>query len=485
MKFSIKNSLRSRSVKYGGYATLFSAAVLATLVVVNLIVQQVPAQIDLSGNKLFTLSEQTKNVIDSIEQPITIYGLFSVGNEPAELLEVMRRYEASSSKISLKLVDPDTNPGFAAKYAPDEGGSLRAGSLVIESGPRWKAIDYLDLLNVSYQDPYNPQVQSYAFEQRITNALMFVATGRTPKIYQVAGHREYTLDALGLTQMVENENYTIESLNLITAPAVPEDAELLFVLSPKQDFTEDEAEKLRAYLERAGHVLFLLDFLPGSELPVLSGLLESYGVRYGHNAIVMEGDPERYYRSQYGANPFWIFPQFETHDITGPLVTDDQVVLMPEVVPIERADLVRRTLEVTPLLVTSRNSWVRTDFNSSSMERIPSDRIGPIPIAVAVSEQPTYLDDRTLKLVAIGNSQFLSPQLNMQMIPGNTNFFMNAVSWTADRTESISIRPKSLFVFPMRLTGPQVLIFAGLFTVLIPLVILATGLVVWLRRRHL
>ena len=89
------------------------------------------------------------------------------------------------------------------------------------------------------------------------------------------------------------------------------------------------------------------------------------------------------------------------------------------------------------------------------------------------------------RILVMGNARFMGSIYPFGFIPGNRDFFLNAVGWLQNQDESLSIRPKTTLQFPMQLTGTQVLIFGGLFVIIVPLGILIAGLVIWLRRRHL
>ena len=71
------------------------------------------------------------------------------------------------------------------------------------------------------------------------------------------------------------------------------------------------------------------------------------------------------------------------------------------------------------------------------------------------------------------------------LLKGNSEFFLNAVSWVNARSETISIRAKSLFKLPLRMSALQAVLFSGIFAILLPAVILILGLVIHLKRRHL
>ncbi|MFQ3619534.1 MAG: Gldg family protein, partial [Spirochaetales bacterium] len=108
-------SLQTKRVRYGGYAALLTLALILGLMLLNLIVQQFSPQIDLTKNKLFSLSEQTLQVLEKIDTPVTIYGLWEPGKESRQIKEVLDKYVAKNKNIRLEVVDPDKNPGLVAR----------------------------------------------------------------------------------------------------------------------------------------------------------------------------------------------------------------------------------------------------------------------------------------------------------------------------------------------------------------------------------
>ena len=471
------DSLKTRKFRYGGYATLVTVAVVVAIIIVNLIVQQVPAELDMTESQLFSLSEQTMKVIDSLDQDVTIYGLYEVGNEPAQIVEVLRRYERASDRISLQFIDPDTSPAFVQQY-DEEGRGLSQNTVIVAGAQNYRAISGSDLFSVSYQNPNQPRVMGVQIEKRITNALLYIASGFTPVVYQLTGHGERTPAEFGLVDTIEKENYRLESLNLLTEPAVPDDAEALIVVSPLEDITETEADRIREYLDDAGRGFFMVDFSV-RDYPVLNDLLRSYGVEF-RNGLVMEGN-----NNNYAGNNLNLVPELANHDILDPIRSARLPVLIPYARPIATSEIRRRTLEFEPLLTTTEDSWIRTNYDDNSSSRSPEDESGPATIAMAVYDRPEEVGTRTTRLVLVGSAQYLGTIFPFGQIPGNIDFFMNSLTWLQNRTDAISIRAKSLIRFPMRLTNLQALIYSGIVVLVIPLGILVAGLVVWLRRRHL
>ena len=287
-----------------------TAIVLAILVVVNLVVDQISFKVDLTQNQIFSLSDQTKQILKNLDQEINIIGLYETGKENVLFDEILQKYRAESKYINIDYVDPVKNPTFSSKYTKD-GETLREGSYIVECGDRFKVIDNYDLINYRTTQYGQWYAESLAVEQQITSAIHYVTAEELPTIYLVTGHLEDRLP-YDLRKQMELENYEIKELSLLTEEKVPEDADILMFISPKRDMTEDEAEKVRQYLENKGRAIFFMELVE-NELPNFEAVLKSYGVGL-NKALVIEGDNSRYWQS-----PAWIIPKLETHDITRPM----------------------------------------------------------------------------------------------------------------------------------------------------------------------
>ena len=475
-----KNFFRDKRVRFGGYAALITIAAVVVFIVVNLIFQQLHLQADMTDNKMFTLSTQTKRLLESLENDVTIYGLYKTGQESTNVVEVINKYEKVSKKVNFVSIDPDKNPVLLSKYDKEQKG-LMPGSLIVESNDFFRIISAAELYDVSYTQQGQARVMGFKAEQRITDALLYVTSGYTPKIYQLTGHGEFSLLQLGLQTTILKENYELEELNLLTTPNVPEDADIVLLLSPEFDLSEAETEALRVFLENDGSAMFFLDFY-NIEIPMLNSLLASYGVEI-KRGIVMESDRGYLYNTD---NPYLIAPKIESHEITQPLLDNDLTILMPFNMAVQTVELLKREISIVPLLRTSGSSWNRNNLENSSLQRSSEDEKGPFDIVVAIRKKKVMADDpEGYRLIVSGNAKFLGAIPPFGTLKSNLDFFLNGLAWLNKRSESISIRSKSLFQMPLQMSGTMQLVYAGIFVVLIPLGLLIAGLVVWLRRRHL
>ncbi len=476
-------SLKSSKFRHGGYATLMILAVVAVIVAVNLVVDQVPFKVDLTQNRLFSLSEGTKKLLADLKTDVTVTFLAKTGQEDAVISEILAKYARESKRVKITTMDPDRNPAWAKKY-DKEGNGLREGSLVVEAagGKRWKAIDRYDLYNIDYSNPQQqPQVTSLAVEQRLTSAIQYVTTERNPTIYAVQGHGEDTLNSYALSTPLENANYEVKDLNLLTASSVPADADVVVLLNPKSDLSTGDAGKLRPYLQDGGRMMILLNPpTPGLSFANLEELLKSYGIAMKKLAVI-EGDAN----SVPGNNPLYFLPKQEYHDILAALRKGNIPILWFGSEAIETLELKKRTVKVEPLLTTSQNSWGKVNYTKlATFSKESGDVEGPFAVAVAVTDAPSDAKKKETRLVVTGSSSFLRQDL-AGPAPGNIDFFINGVGWLREKKDTITVTPKSLTTMRLRISSLQALLLSGVTAILMPLLVLGAGFVVWMRRRHL
>jgi hypothetical protein len=472
---NIRESFSTRQFRYGGYAALITLAVIVGLILLNLIIGQFSPQIDMTESGLFSLTEQTLQVVDAVKTPVNIYGLWRPGEAYPELPEILDLYLARNRNIRLELIDSNRNPGFLAKFDRANQG-IPNGSLIVEGEKGFKVITPTEFYD--YYDNYQNNTRSVtglAMERKITAALLFVATGETPVIYEITGHQEILLADLGLQTIVERENYSIKQINLMQS-AVPSDASILLLNAPSSDLTKEEAERILNFLDKGGRFMVLAD-LYASDVSMINVVLASYGFGLDYGWLI-----ENDYNYMAGA-PYLILPDMAEHDITNPLIQQRMPVLIVNGMGMSELQAKRRTVELKPLLSSSAISFLRTEMEDLSGTQLASDIIGPITISMTATD-PSWVqgDEPQARIVAVASSQLLP---TYQFAPGNLDFFMNRITWLQDRPETISVRSKSMFLLPMMISSVLINLYGIIIVIIIPVGFFIAGFIIWLRRRHL
>lgn len=490
MKINIKKKLKSagstikemgsidkKSLKNGSYSMVITAIVIAVLVVINLIVGQIPekyTQVDVSTQKLYTISDTTVKYLKDMNTDVTIYHIVQSGKEDSVLERMLTRYEEESKHIKVEKKDPVLYPNFTSQYTGDD---VADNSLIVVAGEKSKVISYSDLYETEMDyTTYQTNTTGFDGEGQIDSAISYVTSENLPVIYTLEGHEELELNS-SLTDSLQKANYDVQSLNLLTQDAVPKDTGCLMIAAPQKDLSEEEAQKIITYMEAGGKVMIFTEYT-GTDMPNLKSVLENYGVTTG-DGVIMEGDTGHYIMQR----PYYIVPTIDSSDITSDIKSNNRYVLAPISQPVKTLSDYRDTLQISSLLSTSDKAYIKTDVqNMTTYEKEDSDEEGSFQVGVSVTEQVD--DDNTTQLVCFGCASLLDEATDQQVSGGNTDLVLAALGWMCKNDAPvIDVTSKSLTM--SYLTVPQFdaaywsIIVCGV----IPVVFLLIGTVIWFKRR--
>lgn len=490
MKINIKKKLKSagstikgmgsidkKSLKNGSYSMGITAIVIAVLVVINLIVGQIPekyTQVDVSTQKLYTISDTTEKYLKDMNTDVTIYHIVQSGKEDSVLEKMLTRYEEESKHIKVEKKDPVLYPNFTSQYTSDD---VADNSLIVVAGEKSKVISYSDLYETEMDyTTYQTNTTGFDGEGQIDSAISYVTSENLPVIYTLEGHEELELNS-SLTDSLQKANYDVQSLNLLTQDAVPKDTGCLMIAAPQKDLSEEEAQKIITYMEAGGKVMIFTEYT-GTDMPNLKSVLENYGVTTG-DGVIMEGDTGHYIMQR----PYYIVPTIDSSDITSDIKSNNRYVLAPISQPVKTLSDYRDTLQISSLLSTSDKAYIKTDVqNMTTYEKEDSDEEGSFQVGVSVTEQVD--DDNTTQLVCFGCASLLDEATDQQVSGGNTDLVLAALGWMCENDAPvIDVTSKSLTM--SYLTVPQFdaaywsIIVCGV----IPVVFLLIGTVIWFKRR--
>ena len=209
MKINIKKKLKSagstikgmgsidkKSLKNGSYSMGITAIVIAVLVVINLIVGQIPekyTQVDVSTQKLYTISDTTVKYLKDMNTDVTIYHIVQSGKEDSVLEKMLTRYEEESKHIKVEKKDPVLYPNFTSQYTSDD---VADNSLIVVAGEKSKVISYSDLYETEMDyTTYQTNTTGFDGEGQIDSAISYVTSENLPVIYTLEGHEELELNS--------------------------------------------------------------------------------------------------------------------------------------------------------------------------------------------------------------------------------------------------------------------------------------------------
>ena len=467
-------SVSVRNFSMGAYSSITIVIVVALTVIVNLIAGKVPSKytnIDVTSNKLYTITDQTKKLLENLTEDINIFVINSEDSADTTLNQTLKYYEDSSSHIKVTYIDPLVNPQFVSQYTTS---SIAQNSIVVESAKRYQLISYNDIYETQTDySTYQQNVTGYDAEGQLTSAIAYCTSEDMPKIYMIAGHNEYTLDS-GFQTAIEKENIEYETINLMDYEAVPEDAECIIIHAPEKDFSSDDADKVIAYLNQGGKAFITVEYV-GTELPNFERILSEFGmtIQMGYAVDTSAGN--------YYQKPIFLLPNVEYADETNGLKGAYTYLIAPYAQGIDVPDEEIEGITYTKLLNGSENSIVKTNItNASTYEKEEGDIEGPVCIGVKAEKT---LDSGTSTIYLFASAQMFTDSIDNAVSGNNKQLFSNIMSTLANHETSVSVPVKSYEMDSLIVSASDLAVFGIIAVVILPLALLVAGLIIWLNRR--
>ncbi len=462
---------RNRIALQGGsYSLIIIAIVLAILIAVNILASALPkslTQLDISSTQLYSITSNTKVVVNALKKDVTIYWIVQPEEEDDIIENLLDKYESLSEHIEVVKKNPDIYPTFAEQYTKE---TIQNNSLIVECGERNRFISYDDI----YLYDANISVYSYDVsfdgEGAITSAIDYVVNETQPKIYILEGHGEAELSETFHKQL-ERENMELNTCSLLTTDAVPEDADVILIYGPSSDISAKEKDLLAEYVSGGGKLMVLAGPTENETLPNLYGILEDYGVE-SVDGIVVDIDREHY---AFQA-PYVLLPDIQNSEVTDPLMEENYYAIIPVASGLIVQDT--ESKKVTELLITSEMSFSKTDgYALSSYEKEEGDIDGPFTVAVSVAAKNDG------QIVWFTSSDFLDEMYNAYSSGANLDLAMNAISSMIEENEAVAIRSKSLNYNYLTISASTASFLKTIMIILFPLLYLGIGICVTIGRR--
>jgi len=471
---------RSRLWSYGSNTVISTIVFLGILVLVALISEQHPWRMDLTESGAYTLSEQTRNILKSIKEPIEISAFYATAqSEGVEARDLLETYKYHSGQLSYEFIDPDREPEKARKY------EVRSyGTLVLESHGKRQTLLSAD-------------------EESLTNAILKLTREKQKKLYFLIGHGEQSLDKLDKNgystakSALQKENYEVEELNLLQHEHVPEDAAALIIAGPQKPLFDSEITALKAYLERGGKLVIFID--PDVNAG-FTEFLQEYGIGLADDIVI-----DKLSRVFGGSYLLPVVTEYGLHRITENF---NVATFYSEARSVRPLDELPEGIQVEVLAATSANAWAETDLKllqqgEASFDE-KSDRAGPVPLMVLAeidldeeeageaSDTPPTGENKSPAealgvkpqksyLLVAGDSDFIN---NSHFgLSGNGDFFLNIMNFLAEEENLITIERRHRGGQPVMLSQSQAQILLWTVLILVPLALLLVAFGVYRVRR--
>lgn len=493
---------QSEKFKHGSSATAFTAIFIVVIVLLNVVVgilsDKYPSMnFDVTKSGSNSLSAEALQVIDKVKTDVeitvcaskqaceanTVATSSSTGASNAtDYAQVSRLFSKAAERnprIKLSYVDLDKDPTFANGYKND---SLAAGDVIVKSDKRHRVLTSSDLFTTQYSNDYSSTTTSNV-DSSIASALNSVTADVMPVAAFDNGHNE-KMDATGYKHLLTNNSFETKDFNLLT-DKIPDKTQLLVLGCPENDLTDAEIDKVEAFLHdknsTADRSVLIACTAGQAELSKLSSYLEEWGLAANTNSVVEETSDQKYFSS-----PLNIFADVQTTLNLGGSGSYSNL-LAPYACPVTVKAKSVGSKSTYDLVKSSDTSVIyKTSGSTSSTSKAAAQTIA------ALSQETLSVSGKTVhaNMIVSGSDMLFSNELLTSTVFGNSAYLTDLSRYatgTGNSSSTIATTSQELYAKDIRLASQQSVdaLGYGVFTVLIPLIVLIAGIVVYRKRRAL
>ena len=415
--------------------------------------------LDLTENKLYSLSDETKEVVKQLAEPVEIIVLADETGYPQAMVNVLRKYETIGSELTVEFKDPYRNPKLI-KDLTDSGLQVEENDIIIKSKDGIRKVSFEDCFSTKNDE----DVPNFLGEKKITTAIDAVIHPERKQALFTDGHGEKPSESL--INLLKDNHYTTGYAEL-SVEGISDDTSLLIICAPERDFSTNELSLIDQYMEKGKSVLLFL--APGSSgLINLSCFLNEWGIE-ATDEIVREP------WLCLSGNELNIIPVYANHEINRYFENNRRYVISPS------------TAAIKQKFVQSGRTTTRPILNSSSDSYTIEGTKGPMILGISsVRTKETAKNQKDEeKLVVFGSALMYGDDLLSEDKLANSDFLLQTISWLDEDQQLINIPIKRIGseIIPVtkRLTNQYVITMIVIF----PVTILLNSLRIYLKRKGL
>ncbi len=437
---------------------------------------------DLTENAAYEIGEDTQALLAGLGQPVEVFILsaedaFGGSNYLSQAKRVMQQYPRYSQKLSLTFVDYASDPSFAAGF-PDL--KLSNGDVIVRSGKKVKHIPVNNLFHYTYTSSGSLAIEASRAEEALTSAILNVTGEKLLKIAVLTGNG--VTESKLFTALLADNNYELASVNLTTESLNGFDGALLF--SPTADLSEDVLRKLESFLYNEGtygKTLLYTASAAQSAMPNLDAFLAEWGIGFA-NGAVFETKAERTYQYQ----PFYPLVHYEEGRYKDMLRDPNTPFLMPLARPMQVLFTAKDGYFVETLLSFTETSGVRPADAGENFTADQAAVSGPMPAMVISSFNAKGIEGAPLRscIVASASTGIFDTVALQNTSLTNSEYMLSLLGDLMGQTAGVSIQPKTLSGKTLGVTSAEATTLGIVLAGVLPLLILAAGMGVWLVRRY-
>lgn len=490
------NSKNNKTFNFSGILALVLAILILVIAIpINLIVSYFDFNIDMTPSKMYTLSDTSVKLLDSVRDKEIEFTILCELDDIKEIDEYLPLYYALEQYKSYENIDfnayyPDEYPERVEELNPDGFFNLTTADIVIRCGNSIRKISSNQMFSDIYDDNGNIVEQKYVGENLITGAIKAVTEGDIPQIYFLTGHGEKSIDNYSLfTANLNNYNYTTSELNLSETKAVPDDAAIIFVCAPQHDITLEEKKLISEYTENGGNLAFLMSPDSSTERYTnIEDLMFRYNLAMDYNRLY-ESDKNKIVNNDKYTIAVSLPETAENSDVD--LTTDLNTIIEQGIYPYMCESRTFKTVTGPDSMIVQTGSLLQADVYSvqNTSATIKSEPYGGTEkvdlgntLDLAYYAHNTQNDS---KMIVMGNAEFMDDEhvsAGFTIIP--LYLCLSSITWMYDSDVDMEIEDKTRSFDNMVFDDANQAKSVMAIMIAIPIVFVVCGAGVWLKRRN-
>lgn len=443
------------------------ALIIGILILINLLAYEYHLRLDLTEDKQYTLSQATRDILNDLNEPVTVKAYFSKDLPPnivktrQDFQDLLIEYaNVSDDQLVYEFINPNEKETYEQEAV--ENGIRPVLINVREKDQMKQQKAFLGAtVHLGEKTEVIPFIQpGAAMEYALSTAIKKISIDDKPVVGFIRGHGEPALAEMTQANQQLTVLYDTREVYLSDTTAIPDDISTLALIRPADSIPSAHLRQLDDFLEKGGRMLVAVNSVNAdfrslygtAQQTGIESWLREKGIDVMNNFIIDAQCGSVSVPQQLGiftvqANVSFpyvpVISTFADHPVTSGL----------EAVMLEFASEVRFTGDSTkkfyPLAFTSEQSGTLPspqvfDINKEWTENdFPNQHI---PVAAAIEGNP-------MKMVVVADGDFPvngPPQQQKNLQPDNVNLLSNAIDWLADDTGLISLRTKGVISRPIR-----------------------------------
>lgn len=487
---------------------LYILVIAGVIVLINILSSSFFFRLDFTDDNRYTLSNATLNILEDLDEPVTVTAYFSEGLKP-EIAKTKTDFEdllieysnLSGGMVHYEFIDPNEDDE-AAQKANEQG----IQSVIINSREKDEMVQKMAYMGAVIQMGEHKDIIPFlqpgaAMEYALSSSIKKLSVVDKPLVGLLQGHGEPSMSSYAQMLASLTVMYDVEEVTLNDSMEVLDKYSTLVVVAPTDSFPFNHIQQLENYLAKGNNILFACNRVDGDLRTAMgstvnTGLeswLQSKGLQIQPNFVVDAtcanvNVPQRFGNMTVNAQVSFpyipVVSSFPDHPITNGL---EAVILQfassmdfngdtaIQYTPLLKSSAKSGTLS-SPLYFDVRKRWVEQDFPLKEL-------------TLGALLEGKLAGDRFSRLIVFADGNFPvngEGREMMQLQPDNINLIVNAIDYLSDDTGLIQLRTKGVTSRPIDQTEDGTKLLLKMANFLLPiLLIILYGIFRVIRNRNL